>query len=66
MGVRVRLCCVTSMWHPNQRQWWIISVAAILGVLGALFMGRYGSFFVTIAVFIGALLIWQVEADRKR
>ncbi len=54
------------MWHPNKRQWWIICAAAVLGVLGGFYAGRYGSFFATMAVFIGGLLIWQVEADRKR
>ena len=53
------------MWHPNKQQWQIVCVAAILAILGALLGGRYGSFFTTIAVLIGGLLIWSVEVERK-
>jgi hypothetical protein len=53
------------MWHPNRRQWWIICAAVVLGVVGGHFGGRYGSFFSTIAMLIGGLLIWSAEADRK-
>ena len=65
MCVPVRLCCLTSMWHPNKRQWWIVSVAVILGVAGAYLGGRYGSLYATIAMLIGGLLLWQAGIDSK-
>ena len=53
------------MWRPDKRQWRIICVAGILGVLGSRFGGRYGSFFATVAMLIGGLLIWSAEVERK-
>jgi len=65
MSVPVRLCCLTSMWQPNKRQWKIIGGAVVLGVAGAFLGGRYGSLYATIAMLIGGLLIWQAQVDSK-
>lgn len=65
MSVPVRLCCLTSMWQPKKRQWWIICGAVVLGVAGAYLGGRYGSLYATMAMLIGGLLIWQAEVDSK-
>jgi len=53
------------MWRPNKRQWWVLLIFAIAGVLGVLFGQRYGAFYASVAMLIGGLLLWAQGVDRK-
>lgn len=48
--------------HLQKRQWLIVAIAVICGILGALFGKGYGPLFSTLAMLTGGLLVW---ADAK-
>lgn len=47
-------------WYPNRRQWWVIWITAILGVIG-LMNGGEGAVFAFCVTIIGVLLVWRLQ-----